>query len=134
MSRDARILIFGVDDRLLATRQWVLERVGFSVTSAVDPLIAARLIAQIPFDALILCHSMSQADRARFSTVAKRERPAIKILSMSVDSPEEEDGIDAHLGALDGPRALISKVAALVQGSALNASHTTATPKPLSHM
>lgn len=76
-----RILSVSYDVSLLATRQWLLEQRGYSVTSSLGFTRAVEQCRQSDFDLFILGHSIPDADKLSLITTF-RENCSAPILSL----------------------------------------------------
>jgi CheY-like chemotaxis protein len=105
------ILLFGNDERLLETRQWVLESTGYRVWAAASLEEVDRISAKEPLDLLILCHSLTpEAYEQALAIVAPRQ-PKVHVLVMSSAASGHSFGPrEQRLDATAGPSVLVDAV------------------------
>ena len=118
------ILIFGHDEHLLLTRQWVLQSRGYRVLTATR-ISKIDSIPQIPaVKLLLLCHSLQPAEVAIAMTHARARWPGIKSLELVADDSRAPAGILGQLlHTMEGPAKLVSLVDNLVGSSTPLANH-----------
>ena len=105
------VLQYGHEARLLDTRGWVLESAGFAVRSAADRAEACRVLAAEPIAALILCHTLSFAEREEILAAAHARKPGLRSVILNANgSGHAGDGSDLVLRNLAGAGALIGAV------------------------
>ena len=109
------ILMYGHDQHLLATRQWVLQSRGYRVLT-VEHLSAIGSIPQTPpVKLLLLCHSVTQREGDAAIALATARWPEIQRLALVADSGRAPAGILGQLlHTMDGPAKLISMVGELL--------------------
>jgi hypothetical protein len=112
------ILIFGHDEHLLMTRQWVLQSRGYRVLTA-STLNELDSIAQLPpIKLILLCHSLRPAEIETATARASARWPGILNLELVADGGRAPNGILGQLlHTMDGPAKLVSMVDDLVGGS-----------------
>ena len=109
------ILVFGRDARLLETRQWVLETAGFRVLVALEPCQLCELVVSQSWDLLLLCHSLSSAERQEAVATAKSAKPEMRYLIITAQTPIHTIGhLEATVSCFDGPMALIVAIRRLI--------------------
>jgi len=105
-----RILSISYDLALLQTRQWVLERAGYEVSSAfgfAEALEACK--TGTDFDLVLMGHSMPQKDKmALYDALRTNCRAPLLSILRHGDSPipQAEYAVEAN----DGPNALVEAV------------------------
>lgn len=110
MSTPAHILCFGRNPLLLETRCAVLAK-QYRVMSVESLEELAKVTSAVPFDLVLLCHTLS-AEECRASTeIAHHRWPAAKVLALTSGGPGCKDSnTDLDLSCLEGPRALLRAV------------------------
>lgn len=113
------ILIVGHDDHLLATRQWVLQSRGYKVFTMEDAGLIEKVPASAPVRLVVLCHTLSEAERAAAARISTERWPGVKILTLVAESGRTPSGILGQLlHTMDGPDKLLSMVNEAVGTSA----------------
>jgi DNA-binding response OmpR family regulator len=103
------ILSVSYDWSLLVTRDLVLRKAGYTVTSALGFDDAMRLCREIKYDLAIIGHSMPLEDQqALLEEVRKSSGAPVLYLFRSSDGVLE--GADYTLDAMEGPDALVRAV------------------------
>ncbi len=107
-----RILSISYDQALLATRQLLLEKAGYEVTSAIG-FAEALEISDAHFDLIIMGHSIPQKDkRAIIAELRKHgcHSPVLSLLRFGERPiPEAADGVDPY-----DPERMLEKVKSLL--------------------
>lgn len=105
-----RILSISYDASLLTTRQWILERAGYDVSSALGFAEALEACKNHhSFDLVLMGHSMPQKDKmALFDAL----QPTCKAPLLSILRPGDTPIRQANyaVGADDGPDALLEAI------------------------
>ncbi|HKD80240.1 MAG TPA: response regulator [Candidatus Angelobacter sp.] len=109
------ILSISYDKPLLLTRQMLLQREGYEVTSALGFTAAVEACKERPeFDLILMGHSMPHKDKMAFISVIRGQcdAPLLSILRHG-DPPIAEASycVDSH----DGPDALLAAVNAVLK-------------------
>lgn len=105
-----RILSISYDEALLTTRQLILERAGFEVSSALGFAEALeRCDSGQEFDLVLLGHSMPRKDK---TALIGALRPTCNAPVLSIRRHGEEPLPEANysIDSYDGPAALIKAV------------------------
>ena len=111
LSAALSILAFGRDTRLLQTRQWVLESAGFRVLAVRELGGVCELVVSQSFDLLLLCHSVTSAERHEAIAAAQSAQPNMRYLSMTKQTPlQAVRQRDATISCFEGPGALIAAI------------------------
>jgi hypothetical protein len=124
-AKQTTILMYGHDEHLLETRQWVLQSRGYRVLTVLDPSAFASipLVPSIPL--LLLCHSLSRKECDVATTLAFARWPEIKSLVLDADGTRAPSGLLGQLlHTMDGPAKLISIVNGIV-GSGVSVAGPT---------
>jgi DNA-binding NtrC family response regulator len=113
------ILSVSRDERLLRSRQMVLESVGWQVVTTTVVVDALRWLAERDFDVVVLGHSIPAAERVSLAQKMKIIRPAVPIVMMCIqgDDSFSKEFADARVGSLDGPLVLINAIRRLTAGA-----------------
>lgn len=103
------ILSVSYDWSLLVTRDLVLRKAGYTVTSALGFDDAIRLCTEITFDLVIIGHSMPLGDQQALLDEVRKCSGA-PVLSLFRSSDGALEGADYTLDAMEGPDALVHAV------------------------
>jgi hypothetical protein len=105
------IVMYGHDERLLATRQWVLQSRGYRVLTVAHPSKIASIPQNLSAKLIILCHSLSPQECDCAVALATARWPEIQSLVLDFDGSRMPDGLLGQLlHTMDGPAKLISAV------------------------
>jgi PAS domain S-box-containing protein len=113
MPTSAPYRILCVDDDVsgLGLRQMILERKGYSVSTATTVSEALALFKSRDFDVVVTDHLLGRETATAMSMEMKRLKPDIPIIVLSgTDSPEAIDTVDALISKAEGPENLLAKV------------------------
>ena len=85
------ILAVGLDAGLLHTRAAVLRRTNAEVTQA-EPEAAIGILKLIPFDVVLLCHTLSVVDSIRITQAARQcDACVLQVVTGALWSPSYDD-------------------------------------------
>ena len=114
------ILIYGHDEQLLETRQWVLQSRGSRILTITHPSGVMSIPRTPPIKLLLLCHSLSAEEGKAAIALGESRWPGIQILALEANVYRAPAGLLGQLlHTVDGPAKLISMVDELVgSGSA----------------
>jgi DNA-binding response OmpR family regulator len=104
-----RILSVSYDESLLVTRQMMLERAGFTVTSALGFEEALEHCDSGNFDLLLVGHSIPQRDKRSLIKAARRTCKA-PVLSIRRHGDVPLSDADDSVDAVDGPKGLMEAI------------------------
>jgi CheY-like chemotaxis protein len=110
MPEKKRILSISYDKGLLVSRELLLERAGFEVTSALGKKEAMEWCSQDPvFHLIVMGHSIPQPDKSELLSAL---RPNCKAPLLSIRRPGENPlpQADFSVDSAEGPAALIQAV------------------------
>jgi hypothetical protein len=109
------ILLYGHDETLLETRQWVLQSRGYRVVTTLHRA-GIESIPQFPaVKLLLLCHSLTPLDRQAAIAVAASRWPEVQSVVLHAENTRTPTGILGQLlHTMDGPSGLVSLVERLV--------------------
>lgn len=119
MSSPAPILVYGSDSRLLATRRMVLETLGGRVETALDHEQAKELLLDLDIELLVLCFTISAAERELVLQAARHRTPELKVLVLQGDGSGPANVLDDHFSIFAGPAKLKSKVLEMLERTAV---------------
>lgn len=108
MPNPAYILVYGRDRKLLETRCLVLESTGGTVHATTKILEAERILRDEHPDLLVLCYTLTAADRAEILESAQQFCPGIRTLVLTADGQPETGHGDHDI--FTGTRAFKAKV------------------------
>ncbi|MGI4826994.1 MAG: hypothetical protein ACRYFU_02220 [Janthinobacterium lividum] len=104
-----RVLCFSQDRVLGETRRAVLEsRYDTVYVGSLDEF--AALASGAPFDAIVLCHTLSLHERARCLQIAKASWPSAGIISVTSSPGKRASEFGSVVFGLDGPEALLNSM------------------------
>ena len=111
------ILSISQDERLLRSRQMVLESVGWQVVTTTDVVDALRWLGERNFDVVVIGHSIPSAERVSLAQKMKIIRPDVPIVMVCIqgDNAFSKEFADARVGSLDGPLVLINAIRRLTR-------------------
>jgi DNA-binding response OmpR family regulator len=105
------ILCISYEPALGQTRQWLLEKAGFSVTSALGLTEAVSQCRKAAFDLVLIGHSIPKGDRMAL-VIEIRKRKKSRIVSIHLHTEDPLPGMDGSVDAADGPETLLAAVRA----------------------
>jgi DNA-binding response OmpR family regulator len=94
------ILSISYDESLLTTRQMLLEREGYQVTSALGFAASAALCRKDGFDLFIMGHSIPHTDKEELIKLFRAANPA-PVLSLQRDGEKNVESAEYHVLAYD---------------------------------
>jgi DNA-binding NtrC family response regulator len=110
-----RILMYGYDPKLLESRRLVLENCGYQVSPVTIRADIASLLDSTPFDLLMLCHSLTEADCERLIADTSKRQPRVKSLILTAGEPGCHSRMMSDVfDIFQGPAKLISTVHQLI--------------------
>lgn len=119
MATNSTPLILSVsrDERLLHSRQMVLESAGWHVVTTMDTMDALRWLAEQDFHVVVMGHSIPAAERVSLAQKMKLIKPDVPIVMICIqgDDAFRREFADARVGSLDGPVVLINAIRRLTQ-------------------
>ena len=104
-----QVLLYGKDPLILEIRGFLLKFSGFSVSRVSDLQTLATLAETSQVDLLILCHTLSAAERHTATALSHGLWPAAKILTLSASHSLSVDGAVELIHISDGPQALVDR-------------------------
>ncbi len=106
-----RILSISRNPRLLALRNDALALAGYAVAAPREPDEAVTLVAQQPFDAVVVGHSVEHEKRENLIHTLRDLHPYMPIIFVYME-PEtvQEPLADASVDVTDGPTPLVSEL------------------------
>ena len=112
------ILAVGLDAGLLSTRVAVLNRTGADVTPAI-PDAAVEILRVIPFDVVVLCHTLSPTDSRRIA-LAAHQSADIYVLQLVSNATSRSSYEDVPVDGLceSDPGRLVERVMELLNTEA----------------
>ena len=107
MSR-LRVLSITYDESLLQTREMILSKAGFDVTSALGFVDAQRLCAEQDFDVVVIGHTLPRNDKLALLRCAKQGGTAATLCLRNPSDPVMTDA-DYSTDRID-PEGLVKAV------------------------
>ena len=113
-----RIVILNVSTNpsLLETRSLLLRTAGYIVVEQSSTKAAANELLSGDFDAVILCHSITQEQRDRLVNLIRTQRPSTPILIITGRFGQFDRRVDAVVE--NDPESLLQEVAAILSRAA----------------
>lgn len=102
------ILSVSYDEQLLTTRQWLLEKASYHVTSVLSMGEALARCAESRFDLLIIGHSIPPADKLKVIDAFRRNNP-VPVLSLRRQGDQVLSAAEYHVLS-ENPDALLQMV------------------------
>ena len=111
----AGILLYGRDARLVETRAWVLQKAGFRVLTALDPLHLQVRGMEEAIELFLLCDSLDQEARSHALALIHSNWPRAKRLVLApVSLPAGIDPTEEVFQAIEGPGKLVIAIRSLI--------------------
>ena len=111
------VLSVSRDPALAETRRQIMRELGCVVEIAPTPHEAMRAFLDGDFDLVLLCQTLSPAEKRKLVARMKSERPSVPIISVRTSGDSYEPLVDGFLQSMDGPTKLLSCVAGALSGS-----------------
>ncbi len=104
-----RVLSVSHDDVVLSTRNEVLTQAGYDVTTTMEVERAIACLLESAFDVVVVGDSILPRQRHQLAQRIKSTRPgtAVVMLCRTGEAPPPKGAVDALVGSLDGPEALL---------------------------
>jgi DNA-binding NtrC family response regulator len=111
-----RVLSVSHDDVVLSTRNQVLVQAGYHVTTTTELEQAVACLTEQPFDVVVLGDSIQANLRHQLAGKVKATRPSTAVLMLYLpgEAPPPKGHVDAMVGSLDGPEALLAAIQGLL--------------------
>ena len=114
-AKQPSILMYGHDEHLLETRQWVLQSRGYRVVTMLHPSGFAAIPLIPPIKLLLLCHSLSPEECDAAIAIASARWAGVRSLILDPDGTRAPSGLLGQLlHTMEGPAKLISVVSQIV--------------------
>jgi hypothetical protein len=118
-TNQASILLYGHEEQLLATRQWVLQSRGYRVVTMMDLEGLASVPSTPPVRLLLLCHTLSAEEATAAIDAVSARWPRAQSLTLEGTSGRAPSGLLGQLlHTMDGPAKLIAKVGEILGSDA----------------
>lgn len=104
-----RVLSVSHDEVVLSTRNEVMVQAGYEVTTRIEAEQAVACLSEQAFDVVVLGDSIQTGLRHQLAKRFKATRPstAVVMLFRNGETPPPKGAVDALVGSLDGPEALL---------------------------
>ncbi len=113
--RRPRLLSYGHDKMLLYTRKHLLKG-EFSVETCVNLAGLSEVLSRGPVEIAVICHSVPAQECEDGIEMVRSAFPGVKVLVLEESVPDVcSRESDAAMDCMEGPRALIAKVHALLR-------------------
>ena len=96
-------------------RSHILSDAGYAVIPVFTSWDAYQLFLSRDIDLVILCHTVPGEERRKLIASIKKRNQRTPILCVHANGEAEDNLVDAYVHSLDGPAALISWVARLLE-------------------
>lgn len=103
------VLSVSYDESLLRTREWILKRAGFTVTSALGFTEALTHCENSAFDVVIIGHSIPKSDGVALVNHIRRHNHT-RVLALRRHGEDHLPGVDHFIEPSQGPDALLEAV------------------------
>jgi PAS domain S-box-containing protein len=127
MPTSAPYRILCIDDEApgLKLRQLILERKGYSVSTAATVSEALALFKSKDFNLVATDHLLGRETGTAMAKEMKRLKPTVPIILLSgtTDKPESFENIDAFVSKAEGPESFLAKVNELLAQFQAGANH-----------
>jgi CheY-like chemotaxis protein len=112
--RPAHLLTIGSDVFLQETRRLVLQSAGFDVVSAFSVPDAVRCFAADSFDLVLLCHTIPEKDRRRFTCLIRASGSSTPVVALAQHAVAPDGFMDGSIASepdlmLAGIREILSR-------------------------
>jgi DNA-binding response OmpR family regulator len=111
------LLSVGRDPLLMRTRTVLLGEAGYSVMPSFTSRDAFQIFVSRDIDLVILCHTIPQSEKGKLIVSMKERNKRTPIVSIHADGETDGQLVDAYVHSLDGPEALLSCVAKILDKS-----------------
>ena len=111
------LLSVGRDPLLMRTRTALLAEAGYSVMPSFTSRDAFQIFISSAIDLVILCHTIPQEEKSKLIVSMKERNKKTPIVCIHVDGEADGKLVDAYVHSLDGPEALLSCVAEVLDKS-----------------
>ena len=115
--RQYLLLSVGRDPLLMRTRTVLLGEAGYSVMPSFTSRDAFQIFISRDIDLVILCHTIPQEEKSKLIVSMKERNKKTPIVCIHVDGEADGKLVDAYVHSLDGPEALLSCVAKILDKS-----------------
>jgi hypothetical protein len=113
------ILMYGHDEHLLVTRQWVLQSRGYRVLTRLDLAGFANIAVDPPIRLLLLCHTLSAGDCTEAIAAASERWPEVRSVVLEGGVGRTPSGLLGQLlHTMDGPARLVAVVSEMLGSDA----------------
>ena len=104
-----RVLSVSNDGVVLSTRNEVLAQAGYDVTTKIEAEQAVACLGERAFEVVVLGDSIQTSLRHQLARRFKATRPstAVVMLFRNGEPPPPKGSVDALVGSMDGPEALL---------------------------
>lgn len=114
MSRRPHLLCYGHEEMLLYTRKLILDR-EFLVNRCQDTATLSEILSQGRLDLILLCQSVPEQECEEVIEMVRAASAETKVLALhGASSGSCSVHSDAAMENLDGPRALLRQIHALL--------------------
>ncbi|HEV2645334.1 MAG TPA: hypothetical protein VGU46_03110 [Acidobacteriaceae bacterium] len=105
------LVLYGRDESLLLTRQWILQSRGYRVLSLTKLEQFGSVPETPPIGLLLLCHSLSKDECEAAMVVARKRWPSIQSLRLDPETGRVPSGLLGNLlHTMEGPGKLVAAV------------------------
>src|SRR5205823_8703716 len=111
------LLSVGRDPLLMRTRTVLLGEAGYSVMPSFTSRDAFQMFISRDIDLVIICHTIPQEEKSKLIVSMKERNQRTPIVSIHADGEADGKLVDAYVHGLDGPEALLSCIAKLLDES-----------------
>jgi len=111
------LLSVGLDPLLMGIRSKLLADAAYEVMPSFTSRDALQIFISRDIDLVILCHTIPQEEKSKLIVSMKERNKKTPIVCIHVDGEADGKLVDAYVHSLDGPEALLSCVAEVLDKS-----------------
>lgn len=107
----------GRDVLLMRTRTSLLRNAGYSVMPSFTSRDAFLIFSSRKIDLVILCHTISEEEKIKLIGFIRLSKTRTPVISIHANGEADAKLVDAYVHGLDGPEALLSCIAKVLDKS-----------------
>ena len=111
------LLSVGLDPLLMGIRTKLLADAGYVVMPSFTSREAFQIFVSRDIDLVILCHTIPPEEKIKLIDSIKERSKQTPVVAIHADGEADGNRVDAYVHSLDGPEALLSCVAKVLDKS-----------------
>ena len=111
------LLSVGLDPLLMGIRSKLLADAGYEVMPSFTSREAFQIFISRDIDLVILCHTIPPEEKTKLIVSMKERNKRTPVVTIHADGEADGKLVDAYVHSLDGPEALLSCVAEVLDKS-----------------